>query len=75
MSCLCKITCKKNVIILGKLFSRNISSPKFENVKAKHTIKATFKKIEEVEKNLHSIDNAHEQLSALKTEIMQTIPI
>lgn len=24
----------KNVIILGKLFSRNISSPKFENVKA-----------------------------------------
>lgn len=26
----------------------------------------------EVEKNLHSIDNAHEQLSALKAEIMQT---
>lgn len=26
----------------------------------------------EVEKNLHSIDNAHEQLAALKTEIMQT---
>ncbi len=26
----------------------------------------------EVEKNLHSIDNAHEQLAALKAEIMQT---
>lgn len=26
----------------------------------------------EVEKNLHSIDNAHEQLEALKAEIMQT---
>ena len=26
----------------------------------------------EVEKNLHSIDNAHEQLSALKADIMQT---
>ena len=26
----------------------------------------------EVEKNLHSIDNAHEQLAALKSEIMQT---
>ena len=26
----------------------------------------------EVEKNLHSIDNAHEQLSALKAEILQT---